>query len=428
MKDEYWTKYHKVISNCMKIELSSRKPWLKWTGFVLFILIVVLAGFKVRSDAVKSVPRSELSFHAVREGNLDIYTDVYGELISAKEQLLTAPAMGNVTEILALPGTVVTPETVILRLSNPQLEQEVNQSRGQLAEKQAEREALKFEQQNDRLNFLGRIEDIKLEIEKAKLEHSVHQNLRELGVASAIELKRAELEVKQQSDRLNFEQKKYNQFVEMQSYKLKQMEITLEQQQMATQALEQQLASIQVKAGMTGSLQSLEIELGQNVQLGQALAKVGSDDELIARLRLPRNQADQIDIDAPVIIDTQKGQINARIRRIESVVTDGSVRADAVIEGELTSNARPSLSISAKVFIEHKENALFIEQQSGFRPNSKQAVFKLLDDSLLQKTNITFGQLSLNKLLIMDGLKPGDQVVSSETDQYRKFDQLSIAD
>ena len=410
----------------MKIELSNNKPWIKWLSAIVFFLLLGLAVHQVQSKPIKHVARDSLSFQTVQNGSLDIYVDVYGELVSAREQLLTAPAMGNVTEVLALPGTQVTPKTPILRLSNPQLEQEVSQARGLLAEKRAEREAFKFEQKNDRLNFQGQIEDIKSEIEKAKLEQSVQQNLLERGVASVIELKRADLSVKQQSARLDFEKRKYEQFVEMQTHKLKQMTITLEQQQAATQALEKQLDSMLLRAGMSGSLQSLEVELGENVQLGQALAKVGSDRELIARLRLPRNKADQIDIDAPVLIDTQKGLLKAKIRRIESVVTSGFVRADALIEGELTSNARPSLAISAKVFVEHKNNVTYVEQASGFRPNSRQAVFILSDNESLLRREITFGPLSRKKLLITDGLAPGEQLVSSDTAVYNKFDQLTI--
>ena len=410
----------------MKIELSHKKPWVKWISITSFVLIVAAATYQVQGDPIKHVARDMLDFQTVQNGSLDIYADVYGELVSAHERLLTAPAMGNVTEVLALPGTKVTLDTPILRLSNPQLEQEVNHARGLLAEKRAEREAFKYEQQNDRLNFQGRIEDIKSEIEKARLEQSVHQNLSDLGISSAIELKRAELSVKQQSARLDFEQKKYMQFVEMQAYKLKQIDITVEQRQAATEALEKQLDSMLLRAGMSGSLQSLEVELGENVQLGQALARVGSDRELIARLRLPRNQADQIDIDAPVIVDTQKGMIEARIRRVESVVTNGFVRADAVIESELTSNARPSLAISAKVFIEHKEEVIYVEQASGFRPNSQQAVFVLNGDDRLQKRNITFGRLSRKKLLITNGLSPGEKLVSSDTDKFNQFNQLAI--
>ncbi len=411
----------------MKIELHQQKSWKKALAISVFVLLVGYAGYAVTGKATKSVSTASLTFQTVISGALDIYTSAYGEFASAKERLLTAPALGKVSEILIRPGTLVTPETIILQLSNPKLEQEVNEAKGLLAQQQAQLEAFKYEQQSERLNFQGSIANIEAEIEKAQLELTVNEDLLSLGVASKIELQRAKLAVKQQSKRLKFEQQKFTQFKEMQGYQLTQRDITINQQVSQVALLEQQLADMQVKSGITGSLQTLEVELGQSVTLGQSLAKVGSDKELIARLRLPQHQADQIDINAPVIIDTQKGIVSAHITRIESVVNNGSVLAEAVIDGELTSNARPSLSISAQVFIKHNNNAIYIEQVPGLRPRSKQAVFVMSNEQLLVQREVAFGELSQNKLVITDGLLAGDKIVSTDTSKYSQYKELALA-
>ncbi|PKG85374.1 RND transporter [Colwellia sp. 75C3] len=410
----------------MKIALTKKQPWKKWAAITSFTLLMGYAGYSVSGKATKSIALSQLSFQTVVQGDLDIYANAYGEFASAKERLLTAPALGKVSEILVRPGTKVTPDTVILHLSNPKLVQEVNAANGQLAQQLAQREAFKYEQQSERLNYQGRIADIEAEIEKAQLELSVNKNLMDLGVSSKIELQRAKLAVKQESRKLGFENKKYKQFIEMQGYQLTQRDITITQQRAQVSLLEQQLDDMKVKAGINGSLQTLEIELGQSVQLGESLAKVGSDEELIARLRLPQNQADQIDINAPVLIDTQKGIIKAHITRIESVVSNGSVLAEAVIDEVLTSNARPALSISAQVFIQHQQGISYIDQVPGFRPRSKQSLFVRDTNNALIQREVTFGELSKNKLIITAGLQPGEQIVSSDTQQYNKYPQLLI--
>lgn len=412
----------------MKIALTKKKPWKKWTAITSFVLLISYAGYSVSSNAVKSVPLTQLSFQTVGQGDLDIFSNAYGEFASAKERLLTAPALGKVSEILVRPGTKVTPDTVILHLSNPKLVQEVNAAKGQLAQQQAQREAFKYEQQSERLNYQGRIADIEAEIEKAELELSVNKNLMDLGVSSKIELKRAKLAVKQESKKLDFEKKKYKQFIEMQGHQLTQRDITIEQQQAQVSLLEQQLDDMKVKAGINGSLQTLEIELGQSVQLGQSLAKVGSDKELIARLRLPQNQADQIDINATVFIDTQKGIIKGHITRIESVVSNGSVLAEAVIDEALTSNARPALSISAQVFVKHQQGATYIEQVPGFRPRSKQSLFVRDASNSLYQKEVTFGELSQNKLVVSSGLSKGEEIVSSDTQKYSQYKKLTITE
>ena len=412
----------------MKIALTKKQHWKKWTAIASFTLLMGYAGYSVSGKATKSIPLSQLSFQTVAKGDLDIYASAYGEFASAKERLLTAPALGKVSEILVRPGTKVNPDTIILHLTNPKLVQEVNAANGQLAQQLAQREAFKYEQQSERLNYQGRIADIEAEIEKAQLELSVNKNLMDLGVSSKIELQRAKLAVKQESRRLGFEKKKYKQFIEMQGHQLTQRDITITQQQAQVALLEQQLDDMKVKAGINGSLQTLEIELGQSVQLGQSLAKVGSDQELIARLRLPQNQADQIDINALVLIDTQKGIIKGHITRIESVVSNGSVLAEVVIDEALTSNARPALSISAQVFVRNQQGANYIEQVPGFRPRSKQSVFVRDTNNNLNQRNVTFGELSGNKLVITAGLQSGEQLVSSDTQKYNQYQQLSITD
>ena len=412
----------------MKIELTTQKPWKKWTAFALFFLLLAYATYAISSRTVKSVSAASLNFQTVQQGALDVYTNAYGELISAKERLLTAPALGKVSEILVRPGTKVTPETIILHLFNPKLEQEVSEARGELAQQQAQREAFKYEQQSERLTYQGRIADRQAEIEKAQLELSVYEELKSLGVASKIELQRAKLAVKQESNRLVFEKETHKQFIKMQSYQSTQRDITITQQESQVVLLKKQLDNMHVKAGITGSLQTLEVELGQSVQLGESLAKVGSDNELIARIRLPSQQADQIDINAKVNIDTQKGMISAHISRIESVVTNGSVLAEAVLDGKLTSNARPSLTISAQVFVKHQINAVYVPQVAGLRPRSKKSIFVRTNANTLEQRDITFGELSQGNVIIQQGLILGEEIVSSDTSQYNKFKQLSLTE
>ncbi|MCO4799562.1 MAG: HlyD family efflux transporter periplasmic adaptor subunit [Colwelliaceae bacterium] len=410
----------------MKIELNQQKPWKKWIMLFTFLLLLGYASYSVIGKGSKSISASVINFQTVESGALDIYTNAYGEFASARERLLTAPAQGKVSEILVRPGTLVTPETIILKLSNPKLEQEVNEAKGLLAQQQAQLEAFKYEQQNARLNYRGNIANIEAEIEKAQLELTVNEDLLSLGVASKIELQRAKLAVKQQTKRLTFEKQKYQQFKEMQGHQLTQRDITINQQLSQVALLQQQLSDMSVKSGISGSLQNLEVELGQSVSLGHALAKVGSNKELIAKLRLPQHQADQIDINAPVIINTQKGKVSAHISRIESIVNNGSVLAEAVIDSELTSNARPSLSISAQVFVKHKKDALYIAQTTGLRPQTKQSLFVRTQNDLLEQREVTFGELSQEKLLITSGLSFDDELVSTDISQYKQFSEITL--
>jgi multidrug efflux pump subunit AcrA (membrane-fusion protein) len=117
----------------MQIKLVKHRPLKKWAAIGLFMLLMVYSVFVISSKSTKSIPHSNLSFQTVETGAIDIYTNAFGELASAKKRLLTAPAQGKVSEILLRPGATVNQDTIILQLSNPLLEQEVSQAQGMLA-------------------------------------------------------------------------------------------------------------------------------------------------------------------------------------------------------------------------------------------------------------------------------------------------------
>ncbi|WDE13135.1 efflux RND transporter periplasmic adaptor subunit [Thalassomonas haliotis] len=411
----------------MKIELTTnRNKRRKWFLAAALASGVAYAAYGLTGADIPNIDIETLSFAKVVQGELNLYAEAYGEFYSAKERLLTAPAQGKVAEVLIRPGAKVTQETVILRLSNPKLEQELNQAKGLLAQQQAQKAAFEYEQQNQRLNYRGSIADIEAAIEEAELELKVNQDLMSRGVAAKIELQRARLAVKQQKKRLVFEREKYQQLQEMQLFQLKQRDIEIEQQQANIQVLTQQYGNMQVKAGISGTVQALEVELGQSVQLGQSLAKVGSDKELIARLRIPQRLADQIDLNALVDIDTQKGRVSGHITRIESLVTNGVVLAEAVLDSALPGNARPALPISAGIFMKTASDAVYIKQFSGMRPHSSQQVFVRDNAGLARQKTVTFGELSQGKLIVKSGLKAQDEIITGNVEALSQYAAISL--
>ncbi|OIQ47946.1 MAG: RND transporter [Gammaproteobacteria bacterium MedPE] len=409
----------------MDIQFQSSSSVKRYLLIAIAVLCALLIIYIVLKPSRPSFDISELTLTTAQQGPLDIYVDSFGEFISHEERLLTAPARGKVSEILHRPGAVVSPETIIVRLINPQLVQDVNQATGALSQTEAQLAAFKFEQESARLNHLGSIEELKATLEQAQLELSVNKQLLSFGTVSKIKLQRAKLAVKQSQSSLEFEQKKYQQFIEMQGHQLTQKRIEVEQQQRKLNVLNEQLGNMNIRAGLNGTLQNLDIALGESVSLGQSIAKVGSLDKLIARIRLPQRQADQINLGAKVVIDTQKGKIAAHITRIESVVTDGSVLAEATLDGELTPNARPSLTISAKVFVEHQSQAIHIKQSAGFRPSTKQTLFVLANNQLEQR-KVTFGHLTKNQLIIDDGLQAGEIIVANDMRDFHHFSTLEL--
>lgn len=411
----------------MEIKLTqktSNKPWYALAGFVVVAMVISLS-LTASNDV--SVNADDVTLLKVEQGSVDLYSQAFGELFSAQERLLTSQASGKVSAIYLRPGAQVEPDTVILSLANPELNQLYLSALGNYNAQKAQLESFELEQENERLDYQSRIAEIEAALERAQLDLSVNKQLAERGVSARLDIMRAELSVKQEAKKLEFEQQKYQHFLKVQAFQFKQRQIELEQQDQQVALLNQQLEDMEVKAGIFGTLQSLDVEIGETLPQGAALGRVGSVDTLLARLRIPQHQADQIAIGASVELTTRKGQIAGEVNRIESVVNNGVVLAEIRLVSELPSDARPLAPVTGQIFIRTQNDALYVNQSAGLRPLSQLERFVVTDGSnQAAKQQIQLGDLTKGKLLIQSGLQKGDQFISQMHDEWTAHNTINI--
>ena len=412
----------------MEIQLSktkSKKPWYL-SGAVA--ALVLLSVYFTQSDAVPVVASDDVTMLKVERGRVDLFSQAFGELFSAQERMLTSQSSGKVSAINLRPGAIVEPDTVILSLANPELTQAHQSALGDLNSRKAQFESFELEQENARLEFQGRIADIESALESAQLDLTVNTELSKRGVSARLEILRAELSVKQQQKKLDFEKQKYQHFLKVQAFQLKQRQIELEQQSQQVALLSQQLDDLEVKAGIHGTLQSLDVEVGETLPQGAALGRVGSIDVLLARLRVPQHQADQIAVGAPVELTTRKGQITGEVNRIESLVTNGVVLAEITLTSELPTDARPLAPVTGQIFMQTKEDALYVRQTPGLRPLSQLQRFVLEqgNDTQATKRDIQLGDLTKGKLIIQSGVKADEQFIAQMPEAWATYQTINI--
>ncbi|GAA0359072.1 HlyD family efflux transporter periplasmic adaptor subunit [Bowmanella denitrificans] len=402
---------------------SSKRGWYMAAGVGALLALSI---YSLNSENIPSVSASEVQLLAVEQGNMNLYSQAFGEFFSAEERLLTAQSMGKVAMIYQRPGASVKADTPILLLANPELQQEVSHEQGELLRQQAALASFELEQNNDRLDFEGQVADIASALEQAEMELAVLIELKDRGVSASLDIKRAELDVKLQKRRLEFEKQKLVQFMEMQALQLQQQKIEVQQQEQRVALLQTQLQDLQITAGIEGTLQSLDVELGQNVPQGASLGKVGSDSKLLARLRVPQHQADQIQLGADVLVQTRKGEVKGKVNRVESVVTNGTVLAEVGLEGELPADARPAMSVTGQIFLQSLQQALYVAQAPGLRPRSQLQRFVMTGEGLAEQRTIELGDISQGHLQVLSGLQANEQVIAQMPEQWASHQKIQI--
>jgi HlyD family secretion protein len=188
-----------------------------------------------------------------------------------------------------------------------------------------------------------------------------------------------------------------------------------------------QVAALRVPAGAMGVLQELPLQVGQRVGAGTILAKVVQPERLKAELKIAETQAKDVQIGQKVMVDTRNGVIPAKVSRIDPSVREGFVTVDAKLEGALPQGARPDLSVDGTIELEHLSDIIYVGRAVSAQPHSIAGLFKLdADGKGATRVQVKLGRGSVNTIEVLEGLRPGDQVILSDMSQWDAQDRIRL--
>lgn len=404
----------------------SKKRKLKWLPYVTLSIVFILVIYLLQHKE-PNLYFDELRLATVQKGDLELSVSGYGQLRSKFRRQITTGFSAQVAEVVHLPGSRVEKETIILRLSNPELEQQLNRERLALGRQKANLEALKLSQRNDELTTQGEITLLHSELESARLREQAERQLVKKGIVSALDHKSSQLRVSQLEQRLAFSKQRFEQQKALHVRRVQIEQELLSEYQLSYLAAQEAVEQLQVRAGISGMLQELHVDQGQTIERGQLLALVGSEKHLLADLMVPERDASQILIGQKGVINTFSGYVDARVTRIVPVVREGRIEIEMELLGELPANARPALTIEGKIVTTVKHEALFVQtpQAASAHKSAQLFVFNRANYSLVQK-KFQFGSMAGNVIEILSDAQVGDQVVVSDIDEIKHLQTVPI--
>lgn len=376
-----------------------------------------------------AIATADLQLATVQQGALQLKHISSGELFSKQQLLLTTAVPATVTAILLRPGSTVEADSVLLQLANPQLDQQVQGAARAYQQKQAVIAAFAAQQQQDLLLQQDLLAEREAALAEATLELDVHLELEKRGVVSKIELRRTRLKKNQTEQSLKNAQARFSQFNQMQQAQQEQQRLELNQLDSEFRLLQSQQQQLTVKAGISGIVQQLDVEIGQSLAAGAPLARIGSQHQLNARIYLPEKYATEVKAGSDVELDLAGTMVRGQISRLEAVVVEGMVAAEVEILAPLPSSARPAQRLRTSVSLQQLANAIYLEQGRGARqlmPNQRQQLFVKTSEFSAEKRQVQLGDVSGDQVLISTGLQPGEQVILNIPEQYQTFDTIKL--
>jgi HlyD family secretion protein len=348
-------------------------------------------------------------------------------LVPVEIRWIAARTNGRVERVITLPGVVVEADTVLIEMSNPELEQSAVNAELELRAAEASYEDLRVRLESGLLNQRAVAASVQAEFNQATLQAEADQELHDQGLIGDLTLKLSQVRAEELATRHELEQQRLEIQSESVDAQLAAEKARVEQMRAQYRLRRDQVNALRVRAGIDGVLQQMPVEVGQEVTPGTILAKVAQPDKLKAELRIAETQAKDIEVGQVASIDTRNGIIEGEVMRVDPAVLEGTVTVDVELIGDLPKGARPDLSVDGTIEIERLENVLYVGRPAYGQAESTIGLFKMLEDGeTCVRAQVRLGKSSVNTIEIIEGLVEGDQVILSDTSAWDAYDRIRL--
>ncbi|MDQ2867490.1 MAG: efflux RND transporter periplasmic adaptor subunit [Verrucomicrobiota bacterium] len=390
-------------------------------------VIALTVGLSRLKPAVPGVDRSTVWIDTVKRGPMVREVRGLGTLVPEEIRWIAARTEGRVDKIIVRPGARVQPDTVLLELTSPEVEQAARDAELQTKAAEAELTTLRATLQRELLEQESSAAKVHSEFQQADMENQTNDNLARNGLVADLTRKTSKIKAEDLAARDAIEQKRLEFAKNNIEPQLAAKQAAVDQVRANAQLKKDQMEQLKVRAGFAGVLQQLPVEVGQRVTPGTNLARVADPTKLKAQVKIAETQAKDIQIDQKASIDTRNGIVAGHVIRVDPAVEQGTVTVDVALDGELPKGARPDLTVDGTIELERIDDAIYVGRPAFGQEGQTVGMFKLVPGSSdAVRTPVKLGRSSVNAIEIKSGLQPGDQVILSDTSTWDSHDRISL--
>jgi HlyD family secretion protein len=391
----------------------------------LATLALTTLGVRGLTPAAPAIDRATILIDTVKRGSMVREVRGLGRLVPENIRWIPATSAGRVERIRLRPGTVVSEDTIILDLSNPALEQELQEARLQLQAAEAGLVGLRLQLAKETLQQESVAATTEADYKKATLQVEANERLAAEQLIADVTLRQSRLDAEQLARRVAIAGKEAAIQVEATAARLAAQQSAVEQARARVDLTKRQVDDLTVHAGVAGVVQLVPVDVGQRVEPGTNLARVADPSRLKAVLRIAETQAKDVQIGQHASIDTRNGVVAGTVTRVDPSVQNGTVTVEVALDGALPQGSRPDLSVDGTIEIERLTDVLYLGRPAFGRDQSSVSLFKL-DARGAARTNVTLGRGSVNTVEIASGLSVDDQVILSDMSAWDAFATVTL--
>jgi len=405
-----------------------RRQILSVSVVAMVVIILTVIVYRLR-PAAPTVERGTVWTDSVKRGSMLRQVRGIGSLVPSQESVLQIPAQteATVVRIRMLPGSQVKPDTVLMDMTNPQVEQAAVDAELQYKQAEAEYQSQRMKLESDLMNQKAGAATVKADYTQAQLQSQTDKSLYDLGVISGLAYKNSKGKADELTTRNQLEDERLTSTQKAIDAQLAEQQAKVDQMRVLAELKKRELDALHVRAGIEGVLTEMPLHVGEHVSPGTMLAKVVQPNHLMAELKVAETQARDVQIGEPASVDTHNGLIAGTVMRVDPGVQNGTVTVDVKLTGELPKGARPDLSVDGTVDLERLDDVLYVGRPAFGQENSTISLFKLDSDGRdATRVPVKVGRASVNSIQVLEGLHEGDTVVLSDMSRWDNTDRIRL--
>ncbi len=397
--------------------VAKRKMIRRVLYLVLLLAAVALAGWRVSlvKPAVPVVEASTIWPDTVKRGPMVREVRGLGTLVPEDILWFQAAFDSQVMRIQTRSGDDVKPNTILLVLSNPQMEADAVDFEWQTKQAEANLADLRVRLQSQTFDQQSAVSTSQGELKQADINKDKEEQLFKAQLEPEINVRLAQAKWEQAASRFQMEKQKLDIMKESVQAQIESQKVQIEKLHATYKLKKKQVDELTIRAGIRGRMQEMTLQVGQRVKPGDILAKVAQPRKLMARLQIPETQAKDIVVGQRAQIDTRNGIIRAHVIRVDASIVNGTRAVECKLDGPLPKGAVPDLSVDGTIEIERLADVLYVGRPVFAQPGSPGTLFRIdADGKGAQRVAVRFGRASVNSIEIAGGLNAGDRVILSD--------------
>lgn len=397
-------------------------------GLGLLILALIVYVFISSSGGSKlNVQKERLSINTVNDGVFQENIPVNGVVLPITTIYLDAVEGGRVEEKYVEDGAVMKKGDPILRLSNTDLELSlVNQETSVynlLTQMQISQNAAR----QNTINKLNQFTDVESRLIEAERLYNLNKKLYDKDAIGRQELIKSENEYNYQKQRMQLANQILSQDSVATKQEQSQVQSSYQRTQNALDLMRRKVADLVVKAPVDGQLTSLDAEIGQSKTKGERLGQIDVLSGFKVRVDIDEHYISRIYTGQRGSFTFNNAQYFLVIKKVYTQVTNGRFQVDMEFENEVPEGIRRGQTLQIRVALSQEKQALLVAKGGFFQKTGGNWIFKVSDDgSYAYRVDISLGSQNTEYYEVLNGLQPGDKVITSSYENYGDVEELVL--